>query len=141
MEDLNWWMGLDTDRLIGMTGWAGETPEGEVPFVLLYPLRGGLDADMRRLASVLGLAIGADGAPPQTPGVASVTVADNWVRLRIGEWNSEVPSSPEFTDAARAGWGVLVVGEHAWSGNHADLNGYLGAGGFRKVHHGRIPVR
>ncbi|WP_433716958.1 hypothetical protein ACQP2U_43530 (plasmid) [Nocardia sp. CA-084685] len=140
MENLNWWLGLDTDRLIGMTGWAGQTPEGEVPFVLLYPLQGGLEADMRRLASVLGLAVGADGAPPQTPGLASVTVAGGWVRLRIGEWSTEIPSSPEFADAAQAGWGVLVVGERAWSGTSAQLDGYLAAGGFHAVHHGRIPV-
>lgn len=141
MDELNWWMGLDTDRLIGMTGWVGETPEGEVPFILLYPLRGGLEANMRRLASALGLTVGAEGAPPQTPGLAAVTVDDGWVRLSIGEWSAEVPSNPDFTHAARTGWGVLIVGERAWSGNHAELEAYLAAGGFRKVHHGRIPVR
>lgn len=141
VENLNWWMGLDTDRLIGVTGWVGETPEGEVPFMLLHPLRAGLDADMRRLASALGLAGAADGAPPQTPGVAFMTIADGWVRLHFGDWNAELPANPEFTEAARASWGVLVVGERAWSGNHAELDGYLAAGGYRKVHHGRIPVR
>ncbi|MCX4097726.1 hypothetical protein [Nocardia sp. alder85J] len=29
----------------------------------------------------------------------------------------------------------------AWSGNHADLDGYLAAGGFRGVHHGRVAVQ
>ncbi len=134
-------MGLDTDRLIGVTGWVGETPAGEVPFILLYPVRGGLDADMQRLASVLGLAVGADGAPPQTPGIASATVTDGWVRLSIGDWITELPAGPEFSAAARTGWGVLVAGQREWSGNHAELDRYLATDGFRKVHHGRIPIR
>ncbi|WP_280394297.1 hypothetical protein [Nocardia brasiliensis] len=141
MADLNWWMGLDTDRLIGMTGWVGETPEGEVAFLLLYPMQTGLDTEMRQLGSTLGLAVAAQGAPPESSGVASIALADGWVRLHLGEWSTELPANPDFTAAARIGWGVLIVGERSWSGNHAELDRYLSADGYRAVHHGRVPIR
>jgi hypothetical protein len=134
-----WWVGVDTDRTLSLTGWIGETPEGDAAFLLLYPNGHGAAARMRQLAETLELAPGPTAPPPSTH-QASAEIASDHLILRFPGFETRIPVHADYAQTARRGWGVLVIGHDGWDGRHAGLDKYLSRQRFRRIHHGRIII-
>ncbi|WP_280502021.1 hypothetical protein [Nocardia farcinica] len=135
-----WWVGVDTDRQLMLTGWIGETPEGDAPYLLLYPSGMGAAARMRQLADVLGLQPGNAG-PPQPTVEASATTSGDRLVLHLPGQDITIPIHADYAATTTRGWGVLVVGQDGWDGHHGpSLDRYLARRGFSRIHYGRILI-
>lgn len=134
-----WWVGVDTDRLLSLTGWIGDTPEGQAAFLLLYPHAMDAAARMRKLAEVLELAPGPTSPPPDTHQVDAVIGGDR-LTLRLPGMQVSIPIHADYAAAAARGWGVLVIGQDGWDGRWSGIDTYLSRRGFTRIHHGRIII-
>lgn len=135
-----WWVGVDTDRQLMLTGWIGDTPEGETAYLLLYPSGMGAAARMRQLADVLGLRPG-NTSPPEVTGFAAATITGDRLTLRLPGQDITIPIHADYATTAARGWGVLVVGQDGWDGRHGpSLDRYLARREFSRIHYGRILI-
>lgn len=136
-----WWAGVDTDRTVALTGWIGDTPEGEAAFLLLYPTGGGAEQRMRKLAEVLELRPASAGAPVATH-QASATIEGGKLTLRFPGFETTIPVHADYIAAARRGWGLLTVGMDEYTGHTlAHHERYVARNGFTRVYFGRIIIQ